>query len=239
MQAIIMAAGKGSRLGSLTGGKPKSFAEVHGKKLIEYNLEALNKLGVDEIIIVTGYNSEAFEELTGKMENVKLVYNPFFEFANVIGSFYMGMQYLHDDFLYLHADTICEPSIIAELVEFRDDINLPVDYKTCDEEAMKICSDNGKVTKISKQIDLDIAEGEFIGIASFSKKVLPDLQKAAKDVLKNGGYNEYFEAAIQNLIDGDEYKIGTIHVEDRFWAEVDFIEDYNRAVEQMPNSMYE
>ena len=43
MQAIIMAAGKGSRLGTLTMGKPKSFAEIHGKKLIEYNLKLLQK----------------------------------------------------------------------------------------------------------------------------------------------------------------------------------------------------
>ena len=42
MQAIIMAAGKGSRLGDLTKGNPKSFVEINGKKLIEYNLEILN-----------------------------------------------------------------------------------------------------------------------------------------------------------------------------------------------------
>lgn len=44
MQAIIMAAGKGSRLGELTGGNPKSFVEIHHKKLIEYNLDILRQL---------------------------------------------------------------------------------------------------------------------------------------------------------------------------------------------------
>lgn len=58
MQAIIMAAGKGSRLGSLTKGKPKSFVEIKGKKLIEYNLQLLQKYHVDEIIIVTGYQTD-------------------------------------------------------------------------------------------------------------------------------------------------------------------------------------
>ena len=56
MQAIIMAAGKGSRLGSLTDGKPKSFVEIKKKKLIDYNLDLLRHYGVDEIIIVTGTN---------------------------------------------------------------------------------------------------------------------------------------------------------------------------------------
>ena len=77
MQAIIMAAGKGSRLGSLTEGKPKAFAEIKGKKLIDYNLGLLEKYGIDEIIIVTGYKCEAFEELAGNNKNISLVYNPF------------------------------------------------------------------------------------------------------------------------------------------------------------------
>ena len=83
MQAIIMAAGKGSRLGELTGGNPKSFVELHGKKLIEYNLDILRELGVEEIIVVTGYKRNAFAELTKNMPDVRLVYNPFFEMVNV------------------------------------------------------------------------------------------------------------------------------------------------------------
>lgn len=50
MQAIMMAAGKGSRLGSLTGGKPKAFAQINGKRLIDYNLRLLETYQVDEII---------------------------------------------------------------------------------------------------------------------------------------------------------------------------------------------
>ncbi|MDF2565867.1 MAG: putative sugar nucleotidyltransferase, partial [Massilibacillus sp.] len=64
MQAIIMAAGKGSRLGEITNGKPKSFLEIKGKKLIEYNIQMLHKYGIHDITIVTGYQSEAFVELT-------------------------------------------------------------------------------------------------------------------------------------------------------------------------------
>ena len=61
MQAIIMAAGKGSRLGNLTEGKPKSFAEIKVRKLIEYNLKLLQNYGVDDIVIGTGYRCEDFE----------------------------------------------------------------------------------------------------------------------------------------------------------------------------------
>lgn len=237
MQAIIMAAGKGSRLGDLTHGGPKSFVEIKGKKLIEYNLDMLRKHNVSEIIIVTGYRSDAFEKLTADMPDVRIVYNPFYEMANVIGSFYMGMPYLNDDFMYLHADTICEDSIIDRMLDSKADAVLPVEYKKCDDEAMKVRSENGKIVQITKKMDCSIAEGEFIGIAFFRKKVLDDLRVSAREVLRNKDYMAYFESAIQGLIDLDKYDIETIPTKGDFWAEVDFKEDYDKATVNIPDGM--
>lgn len=237
MQAIIMAAGKGSRLGSLTEGKPKSFAEIKGKKLIDYNLRLLEKYGVDEIIIVTGYQCEAFEELLHDRGNVKFVYNPFYEMVNVLGSFYMGMNMLDDDFIYLHADTICEPKIFERLVRLEADIVLPVDYKICDDEAMKVRSENGRVVQITKKMPNELAEGEFIGIAAFKKQMIPALKAKTKQLMKEKAFAEYFESAIQRLIDEERFDIRTVPTEGAFWAEVDFIEDYEKAAAEIPESL--
>lgn len=240
MQAIIMAAGKGSRLGDLAKGKPKSFAEINGKKLIEYNLALLKKYHVDEIIIVTGYQCEAFEELTAGEENIRLVYNPFYEMVNVLGSFYMGMEALHDDFIYLHADTLCEPAIFEKLVRMDDDIVLPVEYKQCDDEAMKVRSENGKIVQITKQMDKDKAEGEFIGMAAFRKEVIPVLKEKTKQLMKEKAFTEYFESAIQRIIDDrEEFDIKAIPTDGAFWAEIDFPEDYKKAAAEMPESLAE
>lgn len=238
MQAIIMAAGKGSRLGSLTEGNPKSFVEIKGKKLIEYNLQLLQRYGVDEIIIVTGYRCEAFEELTKDMKNVRLMYNPFYEMVNVLGSFYMGMEALHDDFIYLHADTLCDPSIFEKLLHIEADVVLPVDYKPCDEEAMKVRSESGKIVEITKQMPLDEAEGEFIGIAAFRKETIPALKAKTKQLLKEKEFMAYFESAIQRLIDEENFDIKPVPTDGAFWAEIDFMEDYEKAVENMPDYMY-
>ena len=237
MQAIIMAAGKGSRLGELTGGNPKSFLEIHGKKLIEYNLEILKKIGVNEIIIVTGYKSEAFEELVKDIPNVKLAYNPFYEMVNVIGSFYFGMEYLHDDFLYIHADTLCDPAIFKKMVSSSADVVLPVEFKLCDEEAMKVRTENGKVVQITKQMPVENAEGEFIGIAFFRKNVISSLKKKVIEVLKEKRFTEYFESAIQKLIDDRQYNIQTVSMDKLFWSEIYFKEDYERATRNIPEYM--
>ncbi len=239
MQAIIMAAGKGSRLGNLTAGKPKSFAELKGRKLIEYNLKLLEQFHVDEIILVTGYQSEQFEELVKDRKNIKIVYNPFYEMVNVLGSFYMGMEKLHDDFIYLHADTLCEPSIFEKLVKMESDVTLPVDYKTCDDEAMKVRSCNGKVAEITKQMPNELAEGEFIGMASFRKKVLPALKEKTKQLMKEKAFGAYFESAVQRLIDKEVFNIIAVPTEGAFWAEIDFIEDYEKAAAEIPQSLTE
>lgn len=238
MQAIIMAAGKGSRLGELTKGNPKSFVEIHGKKLIEYNLDILRKLGVSKIVIVTGYRDDAFADLTKDMTEVVLKYNPFYSIVNVLGSFYMGMDELDDDFLYLHADTLCDPSVFEELIQLKADVNLPVEFKTCDEEAMKVRSENGRLVQITKQIPPEEAEGEFIGIASFRKCVIPALRQKAKEVLARGEYSAYFEAAIQELMNDNKYNVKAIDIKDAFWAEIDFQEDYDWAVRLIPEAMW-
>ena len=232
-----MAAGKGSRLGSLTAGKPKSFVEIKGKKLIDYNLKLLEKYGMDEIIIVTGYQCETFEELTRNVKNVKFAYNPFYEMMNVLGSFYMGMSLLEDDFIYLHADTVCEPEIFEKLVKMDADVILPVDYKICDDEAMKVRSEAGKITQITKQMPNELADGEFIGMASFRKKVLPALRDKTKQLMKEKAFTAYFESAIQRLIDEEEFDIKTVPTNGAFWAEIDFVEDYEKAVKEMPKSL--
>ena len=237
MQAIIMAAGKGSRLGKLTEGKPKSFAEINGKKLIDYNLKLLQRYGIGEIIIVTGYQCEAFEELTKDMKNVRLAYNPFYEMVNVLGSFYMGMNMLDDDFIYLHADTICDPQIFEKLVQMEADIVLPIDYKKCDDEAMKIRSENGKIVQITKQMPAELAEGEFIGLASFKKKTVPALKEKTKQLMKEQQFTAYFESAVQRLIEEECFDIKALPTDGAFWAEIDFMEDYERAVKEMPQSL--
>lgn len=240
MQAIIMAAGKGSRLGSLIQDKPKSFLEIRGIKLIEYNIALLHAHDIKDIIIVTGYQNEIFEEFAEKTEGIKCVYNPFYEMTNVLGSFFMAQDYLDDtDTVYMHADTLCAPEIFETMLETNADMVLPVEFKECDEEAMKVKTNNGLVIEISKNIPCSEGEGEFIGIMKIGRRILPDLKKATKELMKNKEFSSYFEGAIQRLIDWGGYKVKTIPTGEYFWGEIDFLDDYNIACERMPENFVE
>ena len=237
MQAIIMAAGKGSRLGDLTKDIPKSLLKINGKTLLEINISMLHQYGIWDITIVTGYQDQKIEKITMGVPGIRLVYNPFYEFTNVIGSYFMGMQYIYDDFIYLHADTICEKDIFEDLLKADGDIVLPVDTKPCDEEAMKVRIDDGKIVELTKQMPVEEAAGEFIGIAKIKKTVIHDLNDSVTNVLRDKKYNSYFEGAIQRVLDMREYDVRMLDTAGRSWKEVDFLEDYKEAEKGMTKIM--
>ncbi len=239
MQAVIMAAGKGDRLGELTKTVPKSFVEIEGCKLIEINIALLHARGIKDIVIVTGYRDECFEALLKGQEGIRFVYNPFYEMMNVLGSFFMAQDAMSDDFIYMHADTLCSPAIFDHMIETDADMVLPIDYKRCDEEAMKIVTKGGKLVRISKEIPCEQGEGEFIGIMKIKRKVLSDLRQAVKKLMKEKCFASYFEGALQELLDLNKYDIALIPTGGEFWGEIDFPEDLERVKESISPELIE
>lgn len=229
MQAIIMAAGKGSRLGSLTEDLPKSLLEINGKRILDINIAMLHRYGIWDITVVTGFQDEKMIEATRGIPGITLIYNPFYEFTNVIGSYYMGMKQLHDDFIYLHADTLCDIPIFEQLLKSEGDIVLPVDTKPCDDEAMKVRLENGRIVGITKKMPVEVAAGEFIGIAKIKKNAIDDLNASTIGVLRDKLFTSYFEGALQRVFDMKKYDVRMIETNGRFWGEIDFLEDYQRT----------
>ena len=184
---------------------------------------------LNDITVVTGYKQEEFHTLLD--DDVKFVHNPLFFCTNVLSSFACGMNNLYDDFIFIHADTIFDETILDDLLISNEaEIILPVDFKRCVEEDMKVITRDGCVKKIHKSIDLDVAEGEFIGVAKISKVILKSLKDSVVEELKEkANHQEYFEAAIQNLID-KKVEVQTLPTNGRKWIEIDFPEDYETAL---------
>ncbi len=237
MQAIIMAAGKGSRMGELTEEKPKAFLEIRGKKIIEYTIDMLHKYGIWDISIVIGYKDTDFRKLFQNVPGISLVYNPFYEMTNVIGSFWVGRQQLRDDFIYIHADTLCDTLIFEELIRTEGDLVLPVDTNSRDEEAMKVRVENGHLIELSKKMDASKAMGEFIGIMKITRPVISDLIEAATELMREKRFNAYFEEAVQILVNKNKYDIRLIETAGRFWREMDFPEDFQQTDKDISQSL--
>ena len=240
MQAIIMAAGRGSRLGVLTDSIPKAFLKVNGYRLIDFNISLLHENGIKDIKIVTGYRAEFYEDLAKEYEGITCIYNPFYEHCNVLGSFFIAQEKLgNEDTIYLHADTLCDAEMFREMVQGHGDIVMPVDFKVCDSEAMKVTTSRGQVVKVSKEIPEAESEGEFIGMAKLSGNVMPAVKAASQKLMREGALKSYFEGAIQEVIDKGGYTVPAMPTDNRFWGEVDFEEDYEYVKKNLPENLWQ
>ncbi len=134
MQAIILAAGMGNRLGKHTNNNTKCMLEINGKKLIERALDAIDFAGIEKCIIVVGYKKENLMDFVGEQyKNVKIQYisNDIYDKTNNIYSLALAKdELLKDDTVLLESDLIFEKEILAELVNHKEKTLAVVDIPT-------------------------------------------------------------------------------------------------------------
>lgn len=227
MIGVILAAGKGSRLGQHTIDLPKSLLNLNSQgSLLDYNILILKKLNVDHILIVTGFGAKKIEEHIKKYNGITCLYNPFWDTCNVLGSLYIALQKIDDEFLFLHADTLVEFSVWGKLKNHPGDIVMPYKRKQCGEEEMKVIIDADKnLLEINKTMDAATADGEFLGIAKFSKTILTFMIETSKKLFMTGKLDFYMEAAVQEAIALNK-DIKAFDIGEAKFVEVDFEEDY-------------
>jgi len=236
MKAVILAAGKGSRLGNLTDLTPKCMLPLNNKHtLLSLNFSMLKELKtIDSIILITGFEAHKLEVYAKKLSEfyhlpIEIVYNPFWNHCNVLGSFYMGFDKIDDDFIFMHADTLVEIDVLKALAITKKDICLAVDFKNCGEEEMKFWLEGGKIKRITKENLNTKANGEFVGVAKFEKKMIPYLKENTKKIFQDGNLNDYMEKVIDRGLINNELEIGYFDASYYKTIEVDFQKDYEAA----------
>ena len=199
---IILAAGFGSRLKSITMHKPKCMIRVCGKPILEYQLDAYQEADVDQITIVTGYKSEVIENFVKKKKfnNVNIIINNDFDKTNNMYSLWMCKEILlnSERTFISNADVVFDKSIIQRLKDFKHDY-IVCEQDLFNDESMKISTNvNGKVVDISKEINKNNAYGCAIDLYSFSKKTTAKLYEVINSIIINDK-NLWTEVAIQHI----------------------------------------
>jgi L-glutamine-phosphate cytidylyltransferase len=236
MDALIMAAGRGSRLGAETDGRPKALVDLGGITPLEFQIGVLAARGVRTAVVVTGYRRGAVEDVLAGLSNkinVVTLWNPFWPVSNVIGSAWFARRELEDDFVYLHADTMFDPSILDDLLQAEGDAVLPIDYRPCEAEQMKAEVVDGRVRSLSKDLPTDRTAGEFIGIAFFRRAAVAQIRASIEAVVERGDLGSYFEAAINHAITAGT-DVRALATDRRPWTEIDFEEDLVLARQLLP-----
>ncbi len=169
--AIILAAGMGSRMIPLTYEKPKGLIEVRGVTMVELQIRQLLAAGITKILIVTGYLAEQFDFLQEKYAGiVTCIYNPNYESQNNIASLYLVRQYLGDTYL-LSADNYY-PENIFKGQETDKSWYCAVRSQTAKAEWGLRTDNSGRIVEVQKQA----AAGQpyMYGAVFFSREVVPD-----------------------------------------------------------------
>lgn len=230
MKAIIIAAGKGTRLYPFTKNTPKSLLDIgQGLTLLETQLHALMEAGIRDVIIIVGYRAEQIEAKVIEYAsdfNITTVFNPFYETSNNLVSVWMAKEYMKDEFITINGDDIFDSSIIKNLLKSEENITMVTDEKAeYDSDDMKVIIKNGLVKDVSKKIPLSEANAESVGIIKFSghgpKIYLDTLEEMVREP---ENMNNFYLKAIQKIIDKG-FPVHFSQCDEKDWGEIDFHPD--------------
>ncbi len=240
MQAIILAAGMGRRLGELTHNNTKCMVKVNGITLIERMLHQLEGQHLSRIVIVVGYEGEKlinYIETLHIQTPIVYVNNPIFDKTNNIYSLSLAGDYLcKEDTLLLESDLIFEDSVIDTIMnDSRDTLALVDKYESwMDGTCVKISEDDRIESFVpGRKFKFDEIKRYYktVNIYKFSKHFsetcyVPFLEAYQKAL----GENEYYEQVLRVITMLDEPEIKAKRLEGQLWYEIDDIQDLDIAM---------
>ena len=217
---------------------PKCLVHVHGKPILEHQLEALNNVEIGECVVVIGYRAEQIRRCFGerfKGVSLSFVENTRYAETNNIYSLWLASEELKDDILLLESDLLFENALMEDLVACRDaDVAVVDQYQNGMDGTVILAQDGfaeAMVLKVDQGRDFDYRLAlKTINIYKFRRDTLSDVVIPELDSYVNGNRtDEYYEAVLASLIERGLLDLSVLHTESRKWAEIDTVEDFHRA----------
>ncbi|NJM27488.1 MAG: phosphocholine cytidylyltransferase family protein [Pseudanabaena sp. RU_4_16] len=226
MQAIILAAGCGSRLANVLKGQPKCLAPVaDDMRLIEYQINILNSLGITDICLVLGYRAHEVYRAMG--DRTHCIINRRYAETNSLYSLWLTRNWVKEDCLIMNSDILAHPRIYKRLLKSPDNALTYDSWSGKEAEHMKVSFRDARLEQISKVLPTEDSQGESLGLLKFSQQGMQALFAEAEVALSEGGENQWAPAAIARL--AQHQAIVGIDVAGLPWVEIDFPEDLHQA----------
>lgn len=233
MRAFLLAAGKGSRISKNIPNIPKCTLDVGGQPLIRKTVEMLVKNSIDVTVIV-GYR---YKEIVRVLEGcpVHIVYNPFYDVTNSIGSLWMAQSHgLFDgdeDTIIANGDVFWSQEILdfmkAKAVD--EKMYMLGDSGRVLDGDYFFGTENGVLKRYGKELTIEERDCEYVGIAWMSSSFVPVFLNRLDEMIDEQSHGKWWEDAIYSI--SAEHPVPVKDIAGMFWAEVDFIEDYRRILD--------
>ena len=228
MKALIMAAGVGSRISRHLQSQPKCCVDIKGKALIKHTFELLDRKGIGNIALVTGYQEKYIHQALEGFQYARF-FNPFYRVANSISSVWFARDFLtpNDDLLIMNGDVFMEDSVLDIIIQEPHSPVLLSDSTRIEDADYRFQWQGNLLKKYGKELSNQETTGEYVGIAKLKKQDILPFKQNVIDAVASEDYHCWWEDVLYRTIDqGAEVYIHD--VAGKFWAEVDYIEDYQR-----------
>ncbi len=239
MIGMVLAAGAGRRLQPLTDDLPKTLLQIDDdRSILDLAVANLKQVGLDEVVVVTGFAAARVDERKPELERrygvkIELVENPKAEIWNNAYSLWCARHAFGDGVLLVNGDTVHPVSVEERLLASRgQDIVIAIDddESRLNEESMKVgLSEEGFMRRITKQLPMEEARGEYIGLTLIEPAAADALADALEATWKRDP-QLYYEDGFQEFVNRGGV-VGTAPIGAVDWVEVDDHDDLGRARE--------
>jgi choline kinase len=233
-RAVILAAGRGARLGGIAGDCPKCLLRVGGATLLQRQLTALRACGVEGITVVVGYQAARVAAACGgaarPLENAR------YAETNSLYSLWLAREQLAGGFVVLNGDVLFHPQLLRDLLSARVEDALVAEFRDTrlepfGDEEMKVRVRGGRVEDIAKTLPAGEADGENVGMAKFGPGGARALVGEMDAIVAGGRLHEWAPRAFQAF--ARRQPLHVIGTRGFPWIEIDFPEDHARAVREV------
>ena len=225
MKLVIIAAGQGKRIRSITAESPKTLLKINGRTLLETLFENCLHVGISDVVVVTGYQSKEIEDFIHNLQmdlNIQTVYNPDWNLENGLSILAAKDTVLeHETFIVSMSDHFYGPDLLEQVMKINLANNtacVALDFNKDDifdiDDGMKITVEKNnkeKITGMSKT--LDYFDAIDCGVFKFKYSFFKTLENARR----SGKFS--ISEACQMLIKIGE--MGGVNIGNSFWLDID------------------
>ncbi len=230
-QAVILAAGVGSRLKGTLDDRPKGVIRLGERAIIEESIAKLIHANITDIVIVTGYCSEFYEQLSEKFAVVRTIWNPDFVGSGSMRSFCVAAPYINRDFLLLESDLSYEYKALQTLQNSPLDSCILLSGETGSGDEVYVGVSGRRVVNMSKKrSDIACLGGERVGISKISQELYRRKNHICPKKCKHNRQYHY-EDCLTDI--SDDIAIHYHYIEDLAWTEIDDQNQLTRAHEKI------
>lgn len=229
MRAIILAAGRGTRISRMIEMVPKSVLPIDGVPLLRHTVLLLQSREI-EVTVCVGYQKTALFEALNGLE-VQYIENPFYELTNSIASMWFAKDALSGELLILNGDVYFSEEILSLILQDkRHAVMLTDKTRTKVGDYFFSVTDNGCICKYGKDLPLAERSSEYVGIAKLSKAFTEKFRGRLLALIDEQKSQLWWENVLYSFTDHNEETIHTLDVDGLFWSEIDYFDDYERIL---------